>query len=204
MCKSIEQQIVSRIYGRGRGWAFTPKDFSQDFKRWEIGNSLETLTNKGLIRRLIRGVYDYPIYSKLLKKFVAPDMQQVANAIARKFNWRIQPAGDTALTFLGLSNQVIGNYTYLSDGPNKQYEILGQTLNFKHMSFKNASISDKNAILVVQAIKAIGEKNISSEFIEKMKSKFSKKEWLKIKKHSSTTVIWIQNCINSIINKLED
>ena len=46
-------------------------------------------------------------------------MQQVANAIARKFNWRIQPTGDTALTYLGLSNQVNGNYTYLSDGPNK-------------------------------------------------------------------------------------
>lgn len=201
MYKSVEQQLGSRIYGRGRGWAFTPSDFLQDFKRWEIGNSLKGLTNKGIIRRLIQGVYDYPIYSKLLKKHVAPDMQQVANAIARKFNWRIQPTGDTALTFLGLSNQLNGNYTYLSDGPTKKYTILGQILSFKHMSFKEASISDKNTILVVQAIKAVGEKNITMEFLEKMKEKFSKEEWLKIKKHSSTSVLWVQNCINSIIEE---
>ena len=202
MCKSIEQQLVSRIYGRGRGWAFTSNDFLQDFKRWEIGNSLKGLTNKGVIRRLIQGVYDYPIYSKLLKKHVAPDMQQVANAIARKFNWRIQPTGDTALTFLGLSNQLNGNYIYLSDGPTKKYTILGQVLSFKHMSFKEASISDKNTILIVQAIKAIGERNITEEFLEKIKEKFSKEEWLKIKKHSSTSVLWVQNCINSIVEKL--
>ena len=202
MCKSIEQQLVSRIYGRGRGWAFTPNDFLQDFKRWEIGNSLKGLTNKGVIRRLIQGVYDYPIYSKLLKKHVAPDMQQVANAIARKFNWRIQPTGDTALTFLGLSNQLNGNYIYLSDGPTKKYTILEQVLSFKHMSFKEASISDKNTILIVQAIKAIGERNITEEFLEKIKEKFSKEEWLKIKKHSSTSVLWVQNCINSIVEKL--
>lgn len=202
MCKSIEQQLVSRIYGRGRGWAFTPNDFLQDFKRWEIGNSLKGLTNKGVIRRLIQGVYDYPIYSKLLKKHVAPDMQQVANAIARKFNWRIQPTGDTALTFLGLSNQLNGNYIYLSDGPTKKYTILGQVLSFKHMSFKDASISDKNTILIVQAIKAIGERNITEEFLEKIKEKFSKEEWLKIKKHGSTSVLWVQNCINSIVEKL--
>lgn len=68
MQKTVKEQIVSRIYGRGRGWAFTPNDFMQDFKRWEIGNSLEDLTKENRIRRLISGVYDYPLYSKLLKK----------------------------------------------------------------------------------------------------------------------------------------
>ena len=67
------------------------------------------------------------------------------------------------------------------------------------MSFKEATITDKNAMLVVQAIKAIGEKNITEEFLQKLASKFSQKEWLKIKKQSSTAVIWVQNCINSII-----
>ena len=46
MAQSVKQQILSRIYGRGRGWAFTPSDFIQDFKRWEISNSLEDLANE--------------------------------------------------------------------------------------------------------------------------------------------------------------
>ena len=50
MRKTVKNKIVSRIYGRGRGWAFTPNDFMQDFKRWEIGNSLEDLTKENRIR----------------------------------------------------------------------------------------------------------------------------------------------------------
>jgi len=100
MAKSVKQQILSRIYGGGRGWTFTPNDFVVDFKKWEISNSLEDLTNENKIRRIMRGLYDYPLYSELLNKIVAPDMEQVANALARKFAWRVQPTGETALAIL--------------------------------------------------------------------------------------------------------
>ena len=46
MQKTVKEQMISIIYGRGRGWAFTSNDFMQDFKWWEIGNSLKDL-NKG-------------------------------------------------------------------------------------------------------------------------------------------------------------
>ena len=36
-------------------------------------------------------MYDYPRYSKLLSQPLSPDFDQVAQAFARKFNWRIQP-----------------------------------------------------------------------------------------------------------------
>lgn len=199
MDKTKKQQIVSRIYGRGRGWSFTPNDFIQDFKRWEISNTLEDLTNTGVIRRVCRGVYDYPIYSELLNKFVAPDITQVANAIARKYSWRIQPNGDTALNYLGLSTQVASSYIFYSDGPSKKYDILGQILEFKHKTLKEASIEDKNTILVVQAIKSIGKDNVTKEFLESLKNKFTKLEWVKIKKNSSKTVLWVQDYINEIM-----
>jgi hypothetical protein len=50
----------------------------------------------GVTRRVIRDVYDYPRYSELLNKSVVPDVDQVANALTRKFGWRIQPDGATA------------------------------------------------------------------------------------------------------------
>ncbi len=34
--QSIENKVISRIYGRSRGWAFTKADFSSDFKRASI------------------------------------------------------------------------------------------------------------------------------------------------------------------------
>lgn len=201
MIKSVKSQILSRIYGRGRGWAFSPNDFKADFKPWEISNSLEDLTNEGKIRRISRGLYDYPMYSRILNKFVAPDMEQVAYALARKFAWRIQPTGETALNYLGISTQVVGRSLYFSDGPSKKYDILGQQLEFKHNIFREAVITDRNTILVVQAIKAIGEKNITNEFKEKMNAKFTYKEWGKIKKASSKVTGWVYKVISEFADK---
>lgn len=203
MTKSIKQQILSRIQARGRGWAFTPNDFISDFKRWEIDNSFEDLTKENKIRKIIRGLYDYPLYSEILNKAVAPDMEQVANALARKFGWRIQPSGETALNYLGLSTQVMGHYVYLSDGPSKKYDILGQTLEFKHTNLKEAALKNKTASIVVQAIKATGENNITSEFSNKLKEKFSRNEWQKIKKDSVKAPLWVYNYISEIAGKME-
>ncbi|MEI2613685.1 MAG: hypothetical protein V9G21_01245 [Methylotenera sp.] len=35
------------------------------------------------------------------KKRLSPDIDQVANAYARKFNWRIEVSGESALNLLG-------------------------------------------------------------------------------------------------------
>jgi len=202
--ESVKNRVLSRIYGRGRGWAFTPNDFSNDFKRWEISNSLEDLVNDGKIRRIIRGLYDYPIFSNILNKNVAPDMEQIAFALARKFSWRIQPSGETALNYLELSTQIMGKYIYLSDGPSKTYDILGQTLEFKHHIYREAAISDKKTMLVVQSIKSIGENNITSEFLSKLENKFTQEEWLKIKKNSSKATGWIYKIISEIADKKDN
>lgn len=201
MKKTAKNLIVSRIYGRGRGWAFTPNDFIKDFKRWEIDDSLEDLTNEGRIRRIMRGLYDYPLYSEILKKNVAPDMEQTANALARKFSWRIQPTGDTALNYLNLSTQVMGNYIYLSDGPSKKYDILGQTLEFKHTNLKESTLQYKTAALVVQAIKVVGEEKITPEFLNKLATKFNNEEWQQIKKDGSKAPLWVYNLISEIADK---
>lgn len=198
MNKTVKSQILARIYGRGRGWAFSPNDFKKDFKAWEINNSLEDLANEGKIRRICRGLYDYPLYSKILEKFVAADMEQVAKAIARKFAWRIQPTGETALTYLGLSSQIASKYIYFSDGPSKEYIIFNQVLEFKHHTFREASIADTDTMLVVQAIKSIGEKNITSDFLHRLTGRFSGRQWNKIKRNSTGAPVWVYKIISDI------
>ncbi len=69
------------------------------------------------IRRVIRGIYDYPKFSNLLGQQLSPDLDQVAAALARKFGWHIQVTGPSALNLLGLSTQVPGRIIYASDGP---------------------------------------------------------------------------------------
>ena len=101
--QSIENKIGYRIFGHGRGYVFFAKDFSAEFEITNIEKALSTLARKGTIRRVYRGMYDYPKYSELLGRQLSPDHEQVALAFARKFNWRILPSGDAALNLLGLS-----------------------------------------------------------------------------------------------------
>jgi hypothetical protein len=57
--------------------------------------------------------------TELLGQALSPELDQVAQALARKFNWRIQPSGDAVLNLLGLSTQVPARWIYLSDGPGR-------------------------------------------------------------------------------------
>jgi Family of unknown function (DUF6088) len=59
-------QILARIYGNGRGKTFTPKDFLDLASHETVRKVLSRLTEEGTIRRLMRGVYDYPAFSTLL------------------------------------------------------------------------------------------------------------------------------------------
>ncbi len=134
---SSEKMVLSRVYGNGRGYAFSSNDFIDKLSINNIDKALSSLTKKEQIRRVARGIYDYPKYSDLLKTKLSPDIEQVARAYARKFNWKIEVSGDTSLNILGLSTQVVGKYTYLSNGPNKLYKLNnGTTIEFKKSSLK--------------------------------------------------------------------
>jgi len=106
MQQAIEQKILSRIYGNGRGWAFSQADFADLGARSTIDSALHRREREGVIRRVIRGIYHYPRHSKALGGPTSPNIDQIAHALARKFNWRIQPNGATAQNLLGLSTQV--------------------------------------------------------------------------------------------------
>jgi len=170
-----EQSIVSRIYGRGRGWAFTKTDFVAEFGEGNIHQALSSLAKAGTIRRVCRGVYDYPRYSELLKQTLSPDIDQVAQALARKFNWRILPSGDAALNLLGLSTQVPGRWIYLSDGPSREYEIGKHTLVFRKSSLKDVGFKYRESGLVVQALKALGKERVDDAVIATIRQQLDAK-----------------------------
>jgi len=196
----IEDKIISRIYGRGRGWAFTKVDFIAEFGAANIHKALSNLAGSGRIRRVCRGVYDYPAYSELLQQPLSPDLDQVARALARKFNWRILPSGDAALNLLGLSTQVPGRWVYLSDGPSRKYEIGKQTLQFKKSALKEMGFKHRESGLVVQALKALGRERVTSSVIEKIRQQLDAKTREQLLKDTRTVTGWIHQWIKEIAN----
>jgi len=165
MSQGTEKSVIGRIYGSGRGRAFSQKDFADLGARKAIAMALMRLADRAIIRRVIRGIYDYPRQSKLLGKEMGPDIHQVAQALARKFGWRIQPSGATALNLIGLSTQVPGRYTYQSDGPHRTYPIGKTPLSFQKLALKEAGFRHEASSVIVQALKALGQAHITDETI---------------------------------------
>ncbi len=196
--ESIEEKAVRRIYANHRGWVFTKSDFADIGSDDSIRKALTNLEAKGTVRRVLRGLYDYPRLSKLIEGPMQPDLRQVAQALARKSGWRIQVSENTALNLLGLSTQVPVQATYLSDGPSKTYLIGKRELIFKKRILKESGFKHSESELVVQALKALGEKRITAEIQNKLKQTIPSSKWEKILRDAKTAPAWVCDVIRTI------
>ena len=199
--QSVQNKILSIIYGHGRAWSFSQKDFLRVGSRKAIDIALYRLMNYGKIRRVIRGIYDYPKYSELLKQQLSPDFDQVAHAIARKNSWRIHACGEAALNLLGLSSQVPGTVIYLSDGPQKTINIGNLNIEFKKTSLKEMKIKHTYTSLTVQALKALGKENIDDKVINKISKNWTSDQRLKMSKDAQYVTGWIYEYIRQICSE---
>ncbi|MGB7293233.1 MAG: DUF6088 family protein [Thermodesulfobacteriota bacterium] len=196
--QSIENKVINRIYGNGRGWAFFKNDFVDLGSANAVDLALHRLLKKGKIRRVLRGVYDYPKYSKLLGQNLSPDVDQVAQALARKFGWKIQISGSAALNVLGLSTQVPTRYLYYSDGTSKVYQIGNVQLEFKKTALKDTGMKYPESVLIVQAIKALGKKTLTKEQRQIILDYFSSEQHGRILKDTKYTTSWVYESIKRV------
>jgi hypothetical protein len=198
MNPTFEEKALSRIQKTGGGWAFSPKDFLDLGGRPTVDSGLHRLEKRGEIRRVIRGIYDYPRFSKFLDQSLSPDVDQVARALARKFRWRIQPSGAMALNFLGLSTQVPARAVYLSDGPDRDYQIGNTSLAFEHKALKESGIELKESGLIVQALKSLGQEQITPEIIAKIRAWLPESLRAKVLADTKTVTGWVYSAIQQI------
>jgi hypothetical protein len=198
MQQAIETKMISRIYGNGRGWAFSQADFADLGARSAIDSALHRRVREGVIRRVIRGIYDYPRTSKALGGPTSPNIDQVAHALARKFAWRIQPDGATAQNLLGLSTQVPARAVYLSDGPDRSYTVGRTKLAFEHVALKEAGFKLRESGLIVQALKAFGEGRITPKVITQLRGQFDSALRQQILQDTRTATGWVYAAIQEI------
>jgi hypothetical protein len=198
MQQTTEKRILSRIYGNGRGWAFSQADFADLGPRPTVDSALIRRLREGLIRRVIRGIYDYPRQSKALPGPMSPDIDQVAHALARKFGWRIQPDGATAQNLLGLSTQVPARVLYLSDGPDRAYSVGKTSLAFEHTALKEAGFKLPESRLIVQALKAFGEDRITPKVLAQIRKQLNPALRQRILRDTKTATGWVYAAVQEI------
>jgi len=199
--QSIESKVISRIYGKGRGWVFFKNDFIDLGHAAAIDQALSRLTKSQRIRRVMRGIYDYPKYSELLSQNLGSDIDQVAHALARKFGWTIQVSGNTALNVLGLSTQVPGSYLYLSDAKSCRYLIGKQELSFKKTRLKDIGLKYPESALLVQAIKSLNKNSLSAVERKQVRAYFDVKDGEHILKDTRYITTWVYEEIKRIFQR---
>ena len=159
---------------------------------------LQRMEKNGEIVRVIDGIYSKPKFSKLLNKSVPSSIPDVANKIAEKFAWNIIPSGDVALNMLHLSTQVPACYEYLSNGPYREYEIYGMKLKFKHTTNRLLGGMSLKSALVIQAIKSLGEENITADVLQTLKEVLSEEDKMALLDECKRVPAWIYEYIKKI------
>lgn len=190
--------IKTRITEAPAGTVFTAVDFSDVTQNSRVGVILSRLEEDGLIRRIMRGIYDKPIYNDFIKEYLAPSPPLVAEAIARNFGWTIVPCGDTALNLLGLSTQVPAAWSYVSDGAYKEYTYDNTTIKFKRTTNKEVSKLSYKTALIVQALKALGKENVNEATINRLKKDLTAQEKENLLLEAKASTSWIYEYIKQI------
>ncbi|MDO4345423.1 MAG: DUF6088 family protein [Eubacteriales bacterium] len=192
------QEMRNRILSSEDGAVFVAPDFADIADTATIRQGLQRLFRAGVIRRIIRGVYEKPKYSQLLDEYVAADPDAVAKALARSYHWTIAPCGNTALNLLGLSTQVTAVWSYISDGPYKTYEWNSTKLEFKHRTNKEITGLSYMTSLVIQALKTLGKSNVTLEVIQTLSKKLTDTDKQACLKEATESTDWVYDTIRQI------
>lgn len=181
-----------------KGEIFFIKDFTEFGNYEAVRKSLQRLAKNNKIKRIAKGIYYLPKEHKLFG-IIQPHAEQIAKAIAKRDQARIIATGSTALNLLGLSTQVPLKVVFLTDGSARKIIVGKQTIQFKKTNPKNLSIEHRLSNLVIQALKEIGEKNVTKEQIKKIQIIIEEsQERDTIIENLKNAPIWIQKTLINI------
>lgn len=194
-------EIKTRILSATSDAVFVATDFADITDKKSASVSLSRLEADGIIRRVLRGVYDKPEYNEFLKEYVAPIPNNVAHALARNYGWTIVPCGDAALNLLGLSTQVPATWVYVCDGTYKEYSYDNTIIQFKKTTNKEVSKLSYKTALTIQALKALGKDKVDDVVLNSLCKLLTADEKQTMLMESKIATSWIYEYIRQICRR---
>ena len=104
---------------------------------------MQRLTQAGMLRRVSRGLYDKPYFSKLIQRDNPPDYRKVIDAIARRDEIRVLIDGMTAANDIGLTNAVPAKIIVHTDARIKPIALGNMKITFKPTTAKKLYWADR-------------------------------------------------------------
>ena len=197
--QSVEKQIERSIKSKPKGSLILPDDYLSYGTSDAIRKALDRLENKKVIVRVAQGIYVRPKISKLIGPLV-PTAEEVAEAIAKRDRIRTVPTGSYALNALGLSPQVPMNIVLLTDGSPRVVKVGKRTIKFKKTTPKNLMTKGKISRLVIQALKEIGNGNVTEEEEQKIIELLKKEDKKDFMHDLAFAPVWVKKIMKKALS----
>jgi hypothetical protein len=194
---STMKAVLKRIRAKHRGFVFTPKEFSQLGSRAAVDQALSRLQRSGQIRRLTRGVYEFPkIHPKI--GLLSPSPEAVAKAMAKRTGSRITVSGAKAANLLGLSTQVPMQNVFWTEGPSRTIRIGNQTVSLKHVVPSKMIGAGTEAGIVIQAVRSLGKQGVHGIPVHSLAKRLSPPVKRAVQRLAPAAPAWSQPVLNQI------
>jgi hypothetical protein len=198
--QSFTHKILKAIQKKGRGSVFTANNYARLGTRAAVDLALSRLARQGLIRRIARGLYDYPVVDDELGA-LSPPVQAIAAALAGAGKLRLQPSGAYAANSLGLSEQVPMRIVFLTDGPSRKIVAQGREIILRRTTPKNMAAAGRLGGQLVQALRYLGKDAIDDAVLARIRTAVPGRSRQEVLKDSLNAPVWIQAVLRTALGQ---
>ena len=177
--------------------------FVSSFPQYDVEYVTKLLAifeKEGLLSRVAKGVYVKARKTRF--GVLYPSAFELATDIAKRDKAIIIPIGETAANRLGFSTQVPMNVCFLTTGSSRKLKLGNRTITLKHGAPRNFAFRGSLMRDLVQALRSIGENNITPENerqIAKLLAEFPEKDI--IKQDLLLAPVWMRKIIERNIKE---
>ena len=148
---NLRSRLLARV-AASPDEVWTPGDFADLGGRAAVDKTLQRLAAAGKLRRIDRGLYDWPRKNDLTGRQTVPDYRAVIRAVTRRDQARAVIDGMTAANELGLATAVPARIEVLVDARLKPIRLGNQEIHFKYAAPSRLYWAGRPAMRVVQAL----------------------------------------------------
>lgn len=160
----MQNAVIEKIRYKITRAKFGEVFFASSFPKYDVEyvtKLLAAFEKEGLINRIAKGVYVKARKTRF--GILYPSAFELVSQIAKRDKAVIIPTGSTAANRLGFSTQVPMNTSFLTTGSSRKLKLGNRTVTLKHGAPKNFAFRGKLMRELVQALRSIGENNITQE-----------------------------------------
>ena len=200
---STEQRIMQIVKAGGEGRVYFPSDFFECGSDKAVSKALQRLVQSDVLMRMERGLDCYPKESLWGMGKLPASSEEVLDAYAKRDGFRTGPCPGAAQNALGLSEQVVMNPVYCTDGPSRRIHFYKgfRPIVLYHVSPKVFNYRSRIIMLTVIALNDIGKDDLWQFDMDGLRRAYEQVPYEEIREDLKTTPSWIRKIILNIYDK---